>query len=277
MSNIGFPEKVTAESIPRLIEIGHTIENLKPWWARRHRSFKARIAVGFAWFLILVLTGISTPFLWIGWLYLLLRLGYVVIVGVDVALLMSATLTAIVVLIFIILIRDTFLPRFYPSPNLMVFCELVEISECMLNKKRKDAVKALYHLGRALRKYFRTSNELKSALENEMQQFNSIAFDRLILFSKDTKIPNLFLNLGLAFAKEDEPMIYSNAVYICKKIKNFNGNIGKSRGLWFFLEDHAKSIGLLVALVSVTVNVILTILYVFGIIPIPPRVSLPSS
>jgi hypothetical protein len=97
--------------------------------------------------------------------------------------------------------------QFYPPSNQIIFCELVEIAKCILNEKRKDALKAFYHLGRALRKYFRKNRELKIALENEMQQFKSIAFDRLVLFSKNKKIPNLFLNLGLAFAKEDEPMI----------------------------------------------------------------------
>ena len=270
MDNIVFPEKVTAESIPRLIEIRHRIENLKPWWAKRHFTLKARIAVGFTWFVILFLAGLGTTFLWIGWLFVLFYLGWFPIIGYYGILAFSMAFALFVFLIFAFLLRDKILPKFYPPPNQMVFCEFVEIAECILNKKRKDAVKALYHLGRALGKYFRKNNELKIALENEMQLFYSIALDRLILFSKDKKIPNLFLTLGLVFAKEDEPMIYSTAVDICKKIKRFNGDIGKSRGLWFFLEAHAKSISVLVYVVLVVVNAVLTILYASRLIPIPP-------
>lgn len=270
MVKMDYPEKVTAESIPRLIEIGHRIENLKPWWARRHPTLKTRIATGFTWIIILILTVIGMFFLWLGWLYFLFYLGYFAILNVYVILFLSAFLTWSVFMISIGLLRGIILPKFYPPPNQIVFCELVEISECILNKKRKDAVKVLYHLGRALRKYFRKNNELKFALENEMQQFKSIALDRLVLFSINKEIPNLFLNLGLAFAKENEPMIYSTAVDICKKIKNFNGDISKFRGLWFFLEKHAKSINVLVYVFLVVVNVVLTLLYVLRLIPIPP-------
>ena len=270
MGNMEFPEKVTAESIPRLIETGYRIENLKPWWARRHPALKTRIAVGFTWLVILILAGLGMTLLLIGWLYGLIYLGWLPILNVYGVLAFSIALAVLVFLVFVLLVRDRILPRFYPPPNQMVFCDLVEIARCMLNKKRKDAVKGLYHLGVSLRKYFRKNNELKFALENEMQLFYSIALDRLVLFSKDKKIPNLFLSLGLAFAKEDEPIIYSTAVDICKKIKRFNGDIGKSRGLWFFLEAHAKSINVLVYVVLVVVNVVLAILYVSRLIPILP-------
>lgn len=270
MDKIDFPEKVTAENIPTLIEIGNRIDNLKPWWAKRRLTLKTKITVGFTQIAILILAVVGMIFLWVGWVFILSYLGWFPFIGVYGIFAFSMVLTLFLFLILFFLVRDKMLPKFYPPPNLMVFCELAKIAECMLNKERKDAVDALYHLGSAFRKYFKKNYGLKFALKNEVQEFNSIAFDRLVLFSRDKKIPDLFLNLGLAFAKEDEPMIYSTAVDICKKIKKFNGDIGKSRGFWFSLEEHAKSINVLVYVVLVLVNVVLTILYVLRLIPIPP-------
>lgn len=275
MDKIDFPEKATAENIPTLIEMGHRIENLKPWWAKRHLTLKTKITVGFTQTGILILAVVGTIFLWVGWVFVLAYLGWLPIIGIYWIMVFSMALALLVFLILLILWRNKILPKFYPPPNQIVFCELVEIAECILNKKRRDAVNTLYHLGSTLRKYFKKNNELEIALKNEMQPFYTIAIDRLILFSRDKKFPNLFLNLGLAFAKEDEPMIYSTAVDICKKIKKFNGDVGKSRGFWFSFEEHAKSIGVLVSVALVLLNVVLIILYVLHVIPIPPVPTLP--
>ena len=280
-----FPQEATLENIQDLIRIGRRIDEAKPELFRHERrkrfTFLSIMAEGIlaeffgfsAFFLSLGLTtlinldAVSVEFRPYVFLLLFLILG--LLAGKVFMTLYGLTKRIIGPRLIIHILRK--LGYAIPPLEYDIFSHSCAITENILNRERRKAQKMSYFFSRDLLRYIHINAKLEDTIFPELKTVNdSIAFERMILFSEEQEMPLLFMNLSLSIIHKDFPRIYSLTADLDYSLNRWKTEEpqGRLKSFINFLEERSKSLQGIIVFATIILTFILAILRILGLIRI---------
>jgi len=257
MSKKDFPEKVTKNSFPQLIEKAKRIKK---------RAFLLMIVsvivygiLGFlimpivlylvGWFLMNSLPELSSESFIILWL---LVFGLVFIP------------TLFLLLDSIIRFFERYLGL--PKSEEKVFAGCFLIANHLMNNEKTKAIKGVNDFVMYLSDFLKDRNNLKRkvyAPEFNLLISGKTEIRRMLLFSKE-KIPELLMNFGLSFVRGEDQEAFSSLTRLVERVKIYGEPRGRFRRFLAGLEQYPTFFNFLLSMAIFVVSVVLAIL---GILP----------
>ena len=259
MTKQDFPEEVTKKNIASLTE---TAERIRKSYVRLEYSFGVvipYIAVG-----ILSLYGIVNLGVWLGVnhyldfiLWFSLKLQPIIF---FLLLIIFVTLFSFFVLVPLLLLMFWLLRKYsdYPTHEEIIFAEAFIIANHLTNDERRKAkgevLLFLAILTTFVRDWFNTKRK-DYAPEFNLLRSGKNAICRMLMFSQD-EIPQLFMNFGLAFVKDDHPKAFSHLKQIVEEARKYGGLKGRVHRFLSAIEQYPHAIPWILTIVTIVAAIV---------------------
>jgi len=283
MKKEDFPKETTSGNATDLIEKGQEIQNMIPKWARE-KSVKG--------FLVDVLLDF-TLFMFLSYAFFFAFVGLIFIVGVVIILVFNVSIPpsipstyyymhvsvtlALIFSFYLSFHLNKRLRRWYsykffhfPRPEFMIFSESALIAKNLIHENKRQAKDFVRSLGVAVKKYLDENKDLRKHLNPETRKLQkSYLLRRMILYSENSELPHIFLNIGLSFIHEDFSRTFSLIRDLGTEMEKFEVR-GKTETVMSLIERYAESIKNMVYILLLLI--VLTIGLLKGFVPLifPP-------
>jgi len=262
MSKKDFPKKVTEDNIQHLREKAETIKK---------RAFQSRytfaIAVPYTIAGLPVVVGSLFLVIWLlqnHYLDFLLWFSpqlqpiiFLVLLTTIMAVTSIPTLSLSLLLIIWLLRKYFRLPKYEET----IFAECFIIARHLMNNDRMEAKKEvrtlLAFLTTFVRDWFNPKRKLYEPEFNLLRSGKS-AICRMLMFSEE-KIPELLMNFGLAFVRDDNPEAFSYLRQLVGKIREYGEPKGRFHRFLSLIEQYPHSFTLILSIVIFMTSLLFTI------------------
>lgn len=149
----------------------------------------------------------------------------------------------------------------YPKHEERIFANCFIIANYLMNNERMKAKKEVGHLLANLTTFVRDLFNRKRKIyapEFDLLRCGKTEVCRMIMFSKE-ETPELLMNFGLAFVRNDNPEAFSNLTQLVNKVAEYGEPKGRFSGFLSRIEQYRHSLALILGIIVFIVSVLFTI------------------
>jgi len=265
MSEGIYPEKVTEENLEELTERAEKI---------RDKTLQFRYGFSLALIYVLIAFPVVRGFFYLySWLGVNGYLNFLLVFSGESLVLAFFILSAVFVLIFslpilsIVLLSIIWIFRKYlryPTNEEVIFAESFIIAKHLTNNERDKAKKEVGLLLATFTAFVRNVyfNSKRKVYSPEFDKLRSgkHQIGRMLMFSTEKNIPDLFRNFGLTLIRNDDPEAFSNLNELIKEVEKYGEFKGRMGRFLSGLERYPNSLPWLISFIIIVIGIIYYIL-----------------
>jgi hypothetical protein len=260
MSETEYPKEVTNDNIQHLIE---NAEKIKEKNLRFRYGFTITILylslglpIVYGSFYLVVWLGLNNYLSFLLWFSPELLPTAFFVFLIAVMLTISLPTLAVLLLSVIWIFRRYF---GYPKYEEIIFAESFIIAKYLINNERLTAKKEVGFFIALLTGFVReiifNPKRKVYAPEFDLLRCGKNQISRMLMFST-SNISNLFMNFGLAFARNDNPEAFSNLKQLIKEIQEYGPLKGRTRRFLSGIEEYPHSIPWVISLIIIAIAIL---------------------